>query len=265
MADTSPGSRPESSGSILMSNVLQLNNLRKSFGEHLVLDDISLDFPAGSATVIIGASGSGKSTLMRCINLLEELSDGQILLDGQDISLYGTAADAVRGQIGSVFQAFNLFPHLNVLDNITLAPRLVQGKNREDAERHAIALLERFGLVEKAQSFPNLLSGGQQQRVAIIRAIATGPKILLLDEVTSALDPVLIAEVLSLISELKADGITMIISTHEMGFAKQIADRVVFLADGTICEAGTPTEIFTTPRTQELQGFLAALKEAGRL
>lgn len=248
-----------------MSSLLQLKNLRKVFGENLVLDDISLDFPEGSATVVIGASGSGKSTLMRCINLLEELSDGQILLGGSDISTYGVNLDSVRGQIGSVFQAFNLFPHLNVLDNITLAPRLVQGKSRADAELIAHSLLERFGLADKATAFPNLLSGGQQQRVAILRAVATGPKVLLLDEVTSALDPVLIAEVLTLIAELKADGITMIISTHEMGFAKKIADHVVFLSQGQVRESGTPQEIFEAPKTPELKKFLSALHEAGRI
>ena len=248
-----------------MSQLLELHGIRKSFGSNLVLDDISLSFPQGSATVIIGASGSGKSTLMRCINLLEELSDGQILLDGDDISKYGINLDNVRGRIGSVFQAFNLFPHLTVLENITLAPRLVLKKSKEEANIQALALLKRFGLADKADAFPNLLSGGQQQRVAILRAIATEPKVLLLDEVTSALDPVLIAEVLSLISELKADGITMIISTHEMGFAKRIADRVIFLSGGRICESGTPTEIFEYAKTPELKSFLGALHDAGRL
>jgi polar amino acid transport system ATP-binding protein len=248
-----------------MNQLLELHGIRKSFGDNLVLDDISLSFPQGSATVIIGASGSGKSTLMRCINLLEELSDGQILLEGDDISQYGINLDSVRGKIGSVFQAFNLFPHLTVLENITLAPRLVLKKSKEDAAAQAMALLKRFGLADKAGAYPNLLSGGQQQRVAILRAIATEPKVLLLDEVTSALDPVLIAEVLSLISELKADGITMIISTHEMGFAKRIADRVVFLSAGKVCESGTPQEIFEKPESPELKAFLSALHEAGRI
>ena len=248
-----------------MNSLLEIRGIRKSFGENLVLNDISLEFPQGSATVIIGASGSGKSTLMRCINLLEELSDGQILLDGSDISQYGINLDTVRGKIGSVFQAFNLFPHLTVLENITLAPRLVLKKSKDEAESQAINLLKRFGLADKADAYPNLLSGGQQQRVAILRAIATGPKVLLLDEVTSALDPVLIAEVLSLISELKSDGITMIISTHEMGFAKRIADRVVFLSAGKVCESGTPQQIFEAPKSAELKAFLSALHEAGRI
>lgn len=248
-----------------MDQLLKLVDLRKTFGSNLVLDDISLKFSQGSATVIIGASGSGKSTLMRCINLLEELSDGQILLEGTDISAYGIELDSVRGKIGSVFQAFNLFPHLTVLENITLAPRLVQKKSKDEATEKALSLLKRFGLQNKADAYPNLLSGGQQQRVAILRAIATEPKILLLDEVTSALDPVLIAEVLSLIAELKADGITMIISTHEMGFAKKIADSVVFLSGGKVCESGVPSEIFENPKSLELRNFLSALHDAGRL
>jgi polar amino acid transport system ATP-binding protein len=248
-----------------MNQLLELKSLRKSFASNLVLDDVSINFPAQSATVIIGASGSGKSTLMRCMNLLEELNDGQILLAGSDISAYGIDLDSVRGQIGSVFQAFNLFPHLTVVENITLAPRLVHGQSKNDAEKSARELLARFGLSEKADEYPNLLSGGQQQRVAIIRAIATNPKLLLLDEVTSALDPVLIAEVLSLIAELKRDGMTMVIATHEMGFAKKIADNVVFLHQGKVHESGTPAEIFDSPKTQELKEFLGALHQAGRL
>lgn len=246
-------------------NLFDVKNLRKSFGDNLVLDDVTIDFPAQSATVIIGASGSGKSTLMRCMNLLEELNDGQILLEGSDISAYGIDLDSVRGKIGSVFQAFNLFPHLSVLENITLAPRLVHGKSKTEADALARSLLERFGLSDKAKEYPNLLSGGQQQRVAIIRAVATNPKLLLLDEVTSALDPVLIAEVLTLIAELKRDGMTMVIATHEMGFAKKIADNVVFLHKGRVHETGTPEQIFSSPKTPELKAFLGALHEAGRL
>ncbi len=246
-------------------NLFEVKNLRKSFGENLVLDDVSIEFPAQSATVIIGASGSGKSTLMRCMNLLEELNDGQILLEDHDISAYGIDLDSVRGKIGSVFQAFNLFPHLNVLENITLAPRLVHGKSKAEAEKLAHDLLQRFGLSDKSAEYPNLLSGGQQQRVAIIRAVATNPKLLLLDEVTSALDPVLIAEVLTLIAELKRDGMTMVIATHEMGFAKKIADNVVFLHKGRVHESGKPEQIFNSPESAELKAFLGALHEAGRL
>ncbi|CAB4538998.1 unannotated protein [freshwater metagenome] len=248
-----------------MSALCEIKNIRKSFADNLVLDDVTINFPAQSATVIIGASGSGKSTLMRCMNLLEELNDGQINLDGTDISAYGTDIDSVRGQIGSVFQAFNLFPHLTVVENITLAPRLVHGVKKEIADKNARELLNRFGLADKADEFPNLLSGGQQQRVAIIRAVATNPKLLLLDEVTSALDPVLIAEVLTLIAELKREGMTMVIATHEMGFAKRIADSVVFLHKGRVHESGTPQEIFESPKTAELKAFLGALQQAGRL
>ena len=250
---------------VIAMNLFEVKNLRKSFAENLVLDDVSISFPAQSATVIIGASGSGKSTLMRCMNLLEELNDGQILLEGADISTYGIDLDTVRGKIGSVFQAFNLFPHLNVLENVTLAPRLVHGKTKSEADALAHNLLQRFGLSDKATEYPNLLSGGQQQRVAIIRAVATNPKLLLLDEVTSALDPVLIAEVLTLIAELKREGMTMVIATHEMGFAKKIADNVVFLHKGRVHESGTPTEIFNSPQSAELKSFLGALHDAGRL
>jgi polar amino acid transport system ATP-binding protein len=246
-------------------NLFEVKNVRKTFGDNLVLDDVSIEFPPQSATVIVGASGSGKSTLMRCMNLLEELHDGQILLEGSDISAYGIDLDSVRGKIGSVFQAFNLFPHLNVMENITLAPRLVHGKSKDEANAQARDLLERFGLSDKADEYPNLLSGGQQQRVAIIRAVATNPKLLLLDEVTSALDPVLIAEVLTLIAELKRDGMTMVIATHEMGFAKKIADKVVFLHKGRVHESGTPDQIFSAPKSSELKAFLSALHEAGRL
>lgn len=199
------------------------------------------------------------------MNLLEELDDGQILLENTDISAYGINLDEVRAHIGSVFQAFNLFPHLTVVQNITLAPRLVHGVSKDGADALARDLLSRFGLSEKADEYPNLLSGGQQQRVAIIRAVATNPKLLMLDEVTSALDPVLIAEVLSLIAELKRDGMTMVISTHEMGFAKKIADKVIFLHQGRVHEEGTPSEIFDSPKSPELKAFLGALHEAGRL
>jgi polar amino acid transport system ATP-binding protein len=248
-----------------MTQLFDLKSIRKSFGSNLVLDDVSISFAPQSATVIIGASGSGKSTLMRCMNLLEEIDDGQILLENDDISAYGINRDEVRAQIGSVFQAFNLFPHLSVVENITLAPRLVHGASKSVAESQARQLLARFDLADKADAYPNLLSGGQQQRVAIIRAVATNPKLLLLDEVTSALDPVLIAEVLALIAELKNEGMTMVISTHEMGFAKRIADNVIFLHRGRVHESGTPAEIFDSPRTPELRAFLGALHDAGRL
>jgi len=249
-----------------MSNqALNIINLRKSYGNDLVLQDISVSLAEHEVKVLIGASGSGKSTLLRSINLLEGIDDGQILLDGQDITAVGVDADKVRSQIGSVFQSFNLFPHLNVLQNITLAPRKVHGVSKADAESQALGLLERFGLADKAKQYPDLLSGGQQQRVAILRAVITKPKVLLLDEVTSALDPILIAEVLALISELKSEGMTMMIATHEMGFAKRVADQVLFLHHGQILESGTPADILENPRSAELKGFLGALREAGRL
>ena len=249
----------------MTKTMLDIINLRKSYGSDLVLQDISTTLREHEVKVLIGASGSGKSTLLRSINLLEGIDDGQILLDGQDITSVGVDGDAVRAQIGSVFQAFNLFPHLNVLQNITLAPRRVHGVSKIEAESNAMQLLERFGLADKARQYPDLLSGGQQQRVAILRAVITKPKVLLLDEVTSALDPILIAEVLSLISELKSEGMTMMIATHEMGFAKRVADQVLFLHHGKIVEAGSPQEILEKPKSAELQSFLGALREAGRL
>ena len=247
------------------TNLLSLRNLRKSFGDDLVLHDISFDLAPHQVTVLIGASGSGKSTLMRCINLLEEIEDGQIILDGVDITAPGTPADKVRSHIGSVFQSFNLFSHLTVLQNITLASRKVHGVSKELAESQAMELLERFGLAAKAHTYPDLLSGGQQQRVAILRALITKPKLLLLDEVTSALDPVLIAEVLALIGELKADGHTMVIATHEMGFAKKVADELIFLEGGMVAERGKPELLLAQPQSQGLSAFLEAMKVAGRL
>ncbi len=248
-----------------MVSLLSVRNVRKSFGAELVLQDISFDLKPHQVTVIIGASGSGKSTLMRCINLLEEIDDGQILLGDDDITAPGVSADAVRAKIGSVFQSFNLFSHLTVLQNITLASRKVHGVKREVVNAQAMELLSRFGLEGKAKSYPDLLSGGQQQRVAILRALITKPRLLLLDEVTSALDPVLIAEVLSLIAELKAEGHTMLISTHEMGFALKVADELIFLEGGHIAERGKPGEMLSNPQSEGLQAFLGAMKEAGRL
>jgi polar amino acid transport system ATP-binding protein len=245
--------------------MLEVKNLRKSYGADLVLHDISVALAEHEVKVLVGASGSGKSTLLRAINLLEGIDDGQILLDGQDITAIKVNPDEIRAQIGSVFQSFNLFPHLNVLQNITLAPRKVHGVAKDEAEANAMQMLERFGLADKAKQYPDLLSGGQQQRVAILRAVITKPKVLLLDEVTSALDPILIAEVLALISELKGEGMTMMIATHEMGFAKRVADQVLFLHQGQIIEAGSAREILEDPKTPELQNFLSALREAGRL
>ena len=245
--------------------ILEISKLRKSYGSDVVLSDISIQLPEHAVKVLIGASGSGKSTLLRCINLLESIDDGQIFLDGSDISEVGTDADKVRAHIGSVFQAFNLFPHLTVLENITLAPRKVHGKSKDEAEAEAISLLDRFGLKDKAGQYPDLLSGGQQQRVAILRAVINRPKVLLLDEVTSALDPILISEVLALIAELKAQGMTMMIATHEMGFAHRVADELLFLHKGNICEAGSPETLLSRPQTPQLREFLDSLRGAGRL
>lgn len=246
-------------------NTLDLINIRKSYGDELVISDLNLQLQQHQVKVLIGASGSGKSTLLRCINLLEEIDDGQIFLEGEDISEVGVDGDRVRASIGSVFQSFNLFPHLTVLENIILAPTRVHGRDKTHARDEALDLLSRFGLVDKAHQYPELLSGGQQQRVAILRALICKPKLLLLDEVTSALDPVLIAEVLSLIAELKNQGMTMLIATHEMGFAKKVADEVLFLQGGVIIESGKPEQILTKPQTPELTAFLSALSEAGRL
>ena len=245
--------------------LLEIKNLRKSFGDNLVLDDINFEIDTHEVKVLIVASGSGKSTLLRCVNLLESIGDGEIFLDSLEISEFGIDKDEIRSKIGSVFQSFNLFPHLTVMQNLVLAPILVHKVSKLEAEKRATELLGRFGLSEKANQYPELLSGGQQQRVAILRAIMTKPKLLLLDEVTSALDPVLIAEVLTLIGELKTEGITMIIATHEMGFAKQVADQVLYLKNGRIVESGTPREIFESPKSGDLQEFLGALRSAGRL
>lgn len=217
-----------------MSNVLELVNVRKSFDNELVLNDLSLTVKEHTATVLIGASGSGKSTLLRCINLLETIDDGQIFLDGQEISDPLISVDEVRRKLGMVFQSFNLFPHKTVLENITLSPIKVHGIAPDQAREQAMVLLKRFDLADKADQYPDRLSGGQQQRVAIIRSLAVNPRVLLLDEITSALDPVLVNEVLSIVRDLKHDGMTMVLATHEMGFATQVADEVCFLESGLI-------------------------------
>jgi len=245
--------------------VLEIVDLRKSFGETLVLHDVNLTVPEHTATVLIGASGSGKSTLLRCINLLEPIDDGLILLDGQEISDPAINVDIIRRKLGIVFQSFNLFPHMTIRENITLAPIKVQGKSRDEANELADALLKRFDLMEKADEYPDRLSGGQQQRAAIIRSIAVNPRLLLLDEVTSALDPVLVNEVLSIVRDLKSDGMTMVLATHEMGFATQVADQVCFLESGLILERGTPEQVLKAPSHQKTKEFLKRVHEAGRL
>jgi polar amino acid transport system ATP-binding protein len=248
-----------------MSNVLELVNVRKSFDTELVLDNLSLSVPEHTATVLIGASGSGKSTLLRCINLLETIDDGQIFLDGQEISDPLINVDEIRRNLGMVFQSFNLFPHKTVLENITLSPIKVHGKSKDEANTQAIALLKRFDLSDKADQYPDRLSGGQQQRVAIIRSLAVNPRLLLLDEVTSALDPVLVNEVLSSVRDLKLDGMTMVLATHEMGFATQVADEVCFLESGSIVERGTPEQVLKNPVNPKTQEFLKRVHQAGRL
>ena len=248
-----------------MSNVLELVSVRKSFGSELVLNNLNLTVPEHTATVLIGASGSGKSTLLRCINLLESIDDGQIFLDGEEISDPLINVDEVRRKLGMVFQSFNLFPHKTVLENITLAPIKVQGKNKDEAITAALALLKRFDLSDKADQYPDRLSGGQQQRVAIIRSLALNPRLLLLDEITSALDPVLVNEVLSIVRDLKSDGMTMVLATHEMGFATQVADEVCFLESGNILERGSAQDVLHAPKNPKTQEFLKRVHQAGRL
>jgi len=250
-----------------MSDVpaLSISGLHKSFGDLPVLRGIDLEVQEHEVVALIGASGSGKSTLLRCINLIEPIDAGRILIEGEEITAKGTDVDRIRRRIGIVFQAFNLFPHMTVIDNVTLAPRKVLRRSPVDAESDALALLRRFGLEEKARDYPDRLSGGQQQRVAIVRALAMQPDVLLLDEVTSALDPELVAEVLNVIRELAAGGMTMVIATHEMGFARDIANRVCFLDKGRILEEGPPAEIFASPREPRTRQFLQRIIEAGRL
>jgi polar amino acid transport system ATP-binding protein len=244
---------------------LEIHGLHKSFGRDEVLSGIDLAVAEHEVVCLIGSSGSGKSTLLRCINLIEPIDAGRIFVEGDEITARGVDVDRIRRRIGIVFQAFNLFPHMSVLANVTLAPRKVLGRTRVDAEREATALLERFGLADKRNEYPDRLSGGQQQRVAIVRALAMGPDLLLLDEVTSALDPELIAEVLDVIRELAAAGMTMVIATHEMGFARDIANRVCFLDGGRILEEGSPAEMFSAPREERTKRFLQRVIDAGRL
>jgi len=248
-----------------VTNVLELVNIRKSFGSELVLNNLSLAVPEHTATALIGASGSGKSTLLRCINLLESIDDGQIFLDGDEISDPLINVDDVRRRLGMVFQSFNLFPHKTVLENITLSPIKVHGKSKDEANTAAMELLKRFDLSDKADQYPDRLSGGQQQRVAIIRSLAVNPRLLLLDEVTSALDPVLVNEVLMAVRDLKSDGMTMVLATHEMGFATQVADEVCYLESGNIIERGTADQVLHNPQNPKTQEFLKRVHQAGRL
>ncbi|MFM8827434.1 MAG: amino acid ABC transporter ATP-binding protein [Actinomycetota bacterium] len=244
---------------------LSLRGVTKTFGEHTVLDGVSLDIEQGQVVSLIGPSGSGKSTLLRCINLLEPVDDGAVFLDGEDISVPGLDANAVRRRIGMVFQSYNLFPHMSVLRNITLSPVRAMGMDPAAARERATALLERFGLGDKAESYPDQLSGGQQQRVAIVRALAVEPEVLLLDEITSALDPELVGEVLDVVRELKSSGMTLVLATHEMGFARDTSDVIVMLDGGRVIEQGHPREVLVSPRTDRARQFLQRIIDSGRL
>jgi polar amino acid transport system ATP-binding protein len=242
---------------------LLMENVYKCFGENKVLKGIDLTVEPHEVVCLIGASGSGKSTLLKCVNLVEPIDSGRVVVEGEEITAAGVDTNRIRRGIGIVYQSFNLFPHMTVLRNITLAPREALGTDR--AEKNARALLERFGLLDKQDEYPDRLSGGQQQRVAIVRALAMRPHLMLLDEVTSALDPELVAEVLAVIRELAREGMTMLIATHEMGFARDIADRVCFLEAGRILEQGRPERIFTAPEHTRTRQFLGRIIEAGRL
>jgi polar amino acid transport system ATP-binding protein len=248
-----------------VSAVLEVRGVVKAFGENVVLRGVDLDVDEHRVVALIGGSGSGKSTLLRCASLLEVVDDGQVLLDGEDITDPRVDADAVRRRLGVVFQAYNLFPHLTVLDNVTLAPVRVHGRSRTEAREEALGLLERIGLADKSAEYPDRLSGGQQQRVAIVRALAVRPRVLLLDEITSALDPELVGEVLRLVREVAEQGMTIVMATHEMGFAKQVADTVCFLDQGVVLESGPPAQVLGDPVEPRTRQFLSRIIDAGRL
>jgi polar amino acid transport system ATP-binding protein len=246
-------------------NALELHDVHKRFGQNEVLRGIDLAVSEHEVVCLIGASGSGKSTLLRCVNLLEPIDAGRIIVEGDEITARGVDRNRIRRRIGIVFQAYNLFPHMSVLENVTLAPRRVLGLSKAEAEAEATRLLGRFGLAERGKEYPDRLSGGQQQRVAIVRALAMRPDLMLLDEVTSALDPELVAEVLQVIRELAAGGMTMVIATHEMSFARDIANRICFLDDGVILEEGPPDQLLSSPREPRTQQFLQRIIAAGRM
>lgn len=248
-----------------MTLKVEVRNVVKSFEDKVVLRDVDLEVGLHEVVCLIGSSGSGKSTLLKCINLLLKIDAGDILLDGTAITDSAVNPNQVRKKMGIVFQAFNLFPHMSVLQNIMLSPVKVHGVSKADAEQTARELLEQFGLIDKIDEYPDRLSGGQQQRVAVVRALATKPELMLFDEVTSALDPELVAEVLGVIRGLKEAGMTMIVATHEMGFARDVADQVCFLDNGVILEKGPPAEIFSEPKQPRTQQFLQRIVEAGRL
>ncbi len=264
MTDAQPRTA-DASGPTPGRTILEITGLHKSFGSLEVLKGIDLAVAEHEVVCLIGASGSGKSTLLRCINLIEPIDDGRIVVDGIDITAPNVDVNRIRRRIGIVFQAYNLFPHMSVIDNVTLAPRKVLGRRAADADSQAKELLERFGLADKAAEYPDRLSGGQQQRVAIVRALAMQPELLLLDEITSALDPELVAEVLNVIRDLARSGMTMVIATHEMGFARDVANRVCFLDAGRILESGPPAAILQHPTEERTRQFLQRVIEAGRL
>ncbi|MDP9255282.1 MAG: amino acid ABC transporter ATP-binding protein [Actinomycetota bacterium] len=244
---------------------VKVEKVSKSFGENQVLTDVSLDVAAHDVVCLIGASGSGKSTLLRCVNLLEKVDAGSITVDGQNITHDKLDVNKLRQHIGIVFQAYNLFPHMTVLQNVTLSPRKTLGRSKKEAEDRAYELLDRIGLREKAEEFPDRLSGGQQQRVAIVRALAMDPKLMLLDEITSALDPQLVNEVLQLVRGLSEVGMTMIIATHEMNFAREVASKICFLDAGVILEEGPPSQLFGDPKEPRTRAFLSSILAAGRM
>jgi polar amino acid transport system ATP-binding protein len=244
---------------------LEIDDVHKSFGSNVVLRGVSLNVERHEVVCLIGASGSGKSTLLRCVNALEEIDSGAIRIEGDTVSGTGVDLNVLRRDVGIVFQSYNLFPHMSVLENVTLAPIRIDGLAKKDAHERAMALLESVGMAEKAEAYPDMLSGGQQQRVAIVRALAMQPRVMLLDEITAALDPELVGDVLQIVRELAKGGLTMLLATHEMGFAKEVASQVCFLDAGSICERGTAQDIFENPREERTQQFLSRVVQSGRL
>jgi polar amino acid transport system ATP-binding protein len=244
---------------------LEIDDVHKSYGANEVLKGVSLDVERHEVVCLIGASGSGKSTLLRCVNALEEISSGSIRIEGDTVSGTGVDLNKLRRDVGIVFQSYNLFPHMSVLENITLAPTRIDGLPKAEARERGMALLESVGMAEKANAYPDMLSGGQQQRVAIVRALAMQPRVMLLDEITAALDPELVGDVLQIVRELAREGLTMLLATHEMGFAKEVASQVCFLDQGSICERGTAQDIFENPKEERTQQFLSRVVQSGRL
>ncbi len=244
---------------------LEIDEVHKAYGEHEVLKGVTLNVERHEVVCLIGASGSGKSTLLRCVNALEEISSGEIRIEGDTVTGAGVDLNALRRDVGIVFQSYNLFPHMSVLENVMLAPTRVGGLPKKDAQERAMALLTSVGMEDKAKSYPDMLSGGQQQRVAIVRALAMQPRVMLLDEITAALDPELVGDVLEIVRALAHEGLTMLLATHEMGFAKEVASQVCFLDAGSILERGTAQQIFEDPKEERTQQFLSRVVKSGRL